>query len=407
MAGPLGHVRVLELSRVLAGPWAAQTLADLGASVIKVEKPSAGDDTRAFAPPYAAASDGSPSGESAYFLSTNRGKRSVTIDFIHPEGQKLVRALAANSDVLIENFKVDGLAKYGLDYPSLHALNPGLIYCSITGFGQTGPYRHKPGYDFMIQGIGGLMSVTGEPDQHPGGGPVKVGVAVADVFTGLYATIAILGALSHRDRTGAGQHIDLALLDTQVAILANQAMNYLVTGAAPRRLGNAHPNIVPYQVFAASDGHLIVAVGNESQYAHLCEVLERPDLASDPRYATNASRVNHRDELVAIIGGIFATRTMRDWLDALERVGVPCGPINNIAEVFADPQVLARGLRVDLPHPALGSVPSVANPIKYSATPIAYRSAPPMLGADTDEILCGLLGLSSAELARLRKAGVV
>jgi crotonobetainyl-CoA:carnitine CoA-transferase CaiB-like acyl-CoA transferase len=407
MAGPLSHVRVLELSRVLAGPWAAQTLADLGASVIKVEKPGAGDDTRAFAPPYATASDGSPSGESAYFLSANRGKRSVTIDFIHPEGQKLVRALAANSDVLIENFKVDGLAKYGLDYPSLHALNPGLIYCSITGFGQTGPYRHRPGYDFMIQGIGGLMSVTGEPDQHPGGGPVKVGVAVADVFTGLYATIAILGAMSHRDRTGAGQHIDLALLDTQVAILANQAMNYLVTGVAPRRLGNAHPNIVPYQVFAASDGHLIVAVGNDSQYAQLCEILGRPDLASDQRFATNASRVNHRDELVAIVSGIFATRTMRDWLDALERVGVPCGPINTIAEVFADPQVLARGVRLDLPHPALGSVPSVANPIKYSETPIAYRSAPPMLGADTDQILRDMLGLAPAEIARLRKAGVV
>jgi glutaryl-CoA transferase len=407
MGGPLSHVRVLELSRVLAGPWAAQTLADLGASVIKVEKPGTGDDTRAFAPPYAAASDGSPSGESAYFLSANRGKRSVTIDFIQPEGQKLVRALAANSDVLIENFKVDGLAKYGLDYPSLHALNPGLIYCSITGFGQTGPYRHKPGYDFMIQGIGGLMSITGEPDQHPGGGPVKVGVAVADVFTGLYATIAILGAMSHRDRTGAGQHIDLALLDTQVAILANQAMNYLVTGVAPRRLGNAHPNIVPYQVFAASDGHLIVAVGNDSQYAQLCEILGRPDLASDQRFATNASRVNHRDELVAVVGGIFATRTMRDWLDALERVGVPCGPINTIAEVFADPQVVARGVRLELPHPALGSVPSVANPIKYSETPIAYRSAPPMLGADTDEILRDMLGLAPAEIARLRKAGVV
>src|SRR5512146_2848755 len=407
MAGPLSHVRVLELSRVLAGPWAAQTLADLGASVIKVEKPGAGDDTRAFAPPYAAASDGSPSGESAYFLSTNRGKRSVTIDFIHPEGQKLVRALAAKSDVVIENFKVDGLAKYGLDHASLRALNPGLVYCSITGFGQTGPYRHKPGYDFMIQGIGGLMSITGEPDRHPGGGPVKVGVAVADVFTGLYATIAILGALAHSDRTGAGQHIDLALLDTQVAVLANQAMNYLVTGVAPQRLGNAHPNIVPYQVFAASDGHLIVAVGNETQYARLCEVLGRPDLASDQRFATNASRVNHRDELVAIIGAIFAARTMRDWLDALERVGVPCGPINTVAEVFADPQVRSRGLRLELPHPSLGSVPSVANPIKYSETPIAYRSAPPTLGADTDEILRDMLGLAPAEIARLRQAGVV
>ncbi len=407
MAGPLGHVRVLELSRVLAGPWAAQTLADLGASVIKVEKPGAGDDTRTYAPPYAATSDGAQSSESAYFLSTNRGKRSVTIDFIHPEGQKLVQALAAKSDVVIENFKVDGLAKYGLDYPSLHALNPGLVYCSITGFGQTGPYRHRPGYDFMIQGIGGLMSITGEPDQRPGGGPVKVGVAVADVFTGLYATIAILGALAHRDRTGVGQHIDLALLDTQVAVLANQAMNYLVTGVAPQRLGNAHPNIVPYQVFGASDGHIIVAVGNENQYARLCEVIGRADLASDERFATNASRVNHRDELIAILQGIFATRTMRQWLDALERVGVPCGPINTIADVFADPQVQARGLRLDLPHPAIGSVPSVANPIKYSATPIAYRSAPPMLGADTDEILRDMLGLAPTEIARMRKAGIV
>jgi crotonobetainyl-CoA:carnitine CoA-transferase CaiB-like acyl-CoA transferase len=407
MAGPLGHIRVLELSRVLAGPWAAQTLADLGASVIKVEKPGAGDDTRAFAPPYAATSDGSQSSESAYFLSTNRGKRSVTIDFIHPEGQKLVRALAAKSDVVIENFKVDGLAKYGLDYPSLHALNPGLIYCSITGFGQTGPYRHKPGYDFMIQGIGGLMSITGEPDQRPGGGPVKVGVAVADVFTGLYATIAILGALAHRDRSGAGQHIDLALLDTQVAVLANQAMNYLVTGVAPQRLGNAHPNIVPYQVFGASDGHIIVAVGNESQYARLCEVIGRSDLASDERFATNASRVNNREELVAILRSVFATRTMRQWLDALERVGVPCGPINTIADVFADPQVQARGLKLDLPHPTIGSVPSVANPIKYSATPISYRSAPPMLGADTDEILREMLDVTPAEIARMRKAGIV
>jgi crotonobetainyl-CoA:carnitine CoA-transferase CaiB-like acyl-CoA transferase len=407
MAGPLEHIRVLELSRVLAGPWAAQTLADLGASVIKVEKPVVGDDTRTYAPPYAATSDGGQSSESAYFLSTNRGKRSVTIDFIHPEGQRLVQALAAKSDVFIENFKVGGLAKYGLDYPSLKPLNPGLVYCSITGFGQTGPYRHKPGYDFMIQGIGGLMSITGEPDQRPGGGPMKVGVAVADVFTGLYATIAILGALSHRDRTGAGQHIDLALLDTQVAVLANQAMNYLVTGVAPQRLGNAHPNIVPYQVFAASDGHIIVAVGNENQYARLCEVIGRPDLASDEHFATNAARVNNRDELIAALGGIFLMRTMRQWLDALERAGVPCGPINTIADVFADPQVQARGMRLDLPHPALGSVPSVANPIRYSATPISYRSAPPMLGADTDEILRDILGIAPAEIARMRKAGIV
>ena len=399
MGGPLGHVRVLELSRVLAGPWAAQTLADLGASVIKVEKPGTGDDTRTYAPPYAANRDGSHSGESAYFLSTNRGKRSVTIDFIHPEGQKLVQALAAKSDVVIENFKVGGLAKYGLDYPSLQPLNPGLIYCSITGFGQTGPYRHKPGYDFMIQGIGGLMSITGEPDQRPGGGPMKVGVAVADIFTGLYAAIAILGALAHRDRTGAGQYIDLALLDTQVAVLANQAMNYLVTGVAPQRLGNAHPNIVPYQVFAASDGHIIVAVGNENQFARMCEVIGRPDLASDARFASNASRVHNREELVAILQGIFVTRTMRDWLQALERAGVPCGPINTVADVFADPQVQARGLKLDLPHPSIGSVPSVANPIKYSMTPIDYRSAPPMLGADTDEILREMLGVTPEEIA--------
>ena len=407
MGGPLGHVRVLELSRVLAGPWAAQTLADLGASVIKVEKPGAGDDTRSYAPPYAANRDGSQSSESAYFLSTNRGKRSVTIDFIHPEGQKLVQALATKSDVVIENFKVDGLTKYGLDYPSLQPLNPGLIYCSITGFGQTGPYRHKPGYDFMIQGIGGLMSITGEPDQRPGGGPMKVGVAVADIFTGLYAAIAILGALAHRDRTGAGQYIDLALLDTQVAVLANQAMNYLVTGVAPQRLGNAHPNIVPYQVFAASDGHIIVAVGNENQFARMCEVIGRPGLASDARFATNASRVNNRDELIAILQGIFAARTMRDWLESLERAGVPCGPINTVADVFADPQVQARGLKLDLPHPSIGLVPSVANPIKYSATPISYSSAPPMLGADTDEILREMLGVTPEEIARLRKAGIV
>ena len=407
MGGPLGHVRVLELSRVLAGPWAAQTLADLGASVIKVEKPGAGDDTRSYAPPYAANRDGSQSSESAYFLSTNRGKRSVTIDFIHPEGQKLVQALAAKSDVVIENFKVDGLAKYGLDYPSLQPLNPGLIYCSITGFGQTGPYRHKPGYDFMIQGIGGLMSITGEPDQRPGGGPMKVGVAVADIFTGLYAAIAILGALAHRDRTGGGQYIDLALLDTQVAVLANQAMNYLVTGVAPQRLGNAHPNIVPYQVFVASDGHIIVAVGNENQFARMCEVIGRSELASDARFATNASRVNNRDELIAILQGIFAARTMRDWLESLERAGVPCGPINTVADVFADPQVQARGLKLDLPHPSIGSVPSVANPIKYSATPISYSSAPPMLGADTDEILREMIGVPPEEIARLRKVGIV
>jgi crotonobetainyl-CoA:carnitine CoA-transferase CaiB-like acyl-CoA transferase len=407
MAGPLGHIRVLELSRVLAGPWAAQTLADLGATVIKVEKPGTGDDTRSWAPPYARTRDGRPGTETAYFLSTNRGKRSVTIDFTHPEGQRLVRALAGWSDVVIENFKVGGLAKYALDYPSLRALKPALVYCSITGFGQTGPYRNRPGYDFMIQGLGGLMSITGEPDARPGGAPMKVGVAVADLFTGLYATIAILGALAHHERTGEGQHIDLALLDSQVAMLANQAMNYLTTGVAPERLGNAHPNIMPYQVFAASDGHFIVAVGNESQYARLCEVAGRRELANDPRFASNAMRVKHREELGRLLGEVFRARTMREWLDALERGGVPCGPINTIAEVFADPQVQARGMRLELPHPTLGSVPSVANPIKYSATPISYRSAPPTLGADTDEVLRDILDIAPAEIERMRKAGIV
>lgn len=407
MAGPLGHIRVLELARVLAGPWAAQTLADLGADVIKVEKPGAGDDTRSWAPPYARARDGRPGTETAYFLSTNRGKRSVTIDLAHPEGQRLVRRLAQWSDVVIENFKVGGLARYGLDYPSLRALKPALVYCSITGFGQTGPYRDRAGYDFMIQGLGGLMSITGEPDTRPGGAPMKVGVAVADLFTGLYATIAILGALAHRERTGEGQHIDMALLDAQVAMLANQAMNYLTTGVAPQRLGNAHPNIVPYQVFAASDGHLIVAVGNEGQYARLCETVGRPELATDARFASNEMRVKHREELGRLLGEAFRTRTMHEWLGALERAGVPCGPINTLADVFADPQVRARGMRLDLPHPTLGSVPSVANPIKYSGTPLSYRSAPPTLGADTDEVLRAILGLAPAEIERLRKAGVI
>lgn len=407
MAGPLGHVRVLELSRVLAGPWAAQTLADLGATVIKVEKPGAGDDTRSWAPPYARTSDGRPGVETAYFLSANRGKRSVTIDIASPEGQRLVRGLAGWSDVVIENFKVGGLARYGLDYPSLRALKPALVYCSITGFGQTGPYSNRPGYDFMIQGLGGLMSITGEPDERPGGAPMKVGVAVADLFTGLYATIAILGALAHRDRTGEGQHIDMALLDSQIAMLANQGMNYLTTGVAPRRLGNAHPNIVPYQVFAASDGHLIVAVGNENQYRRLCEVVGRPQLATDQRFASNEMRVKHREEMGRLLGEAFGTRSMREWLDALERAGVPCGPINKLDEVFDDPQVRARGMRIDLPHPTLGSVPSVANPIRYSATPIAYRSAPPTLSADTDEVLRDILYLTPSEIEKLRVIKVI
>ncbi|WP_431855619.1 CaiB/BaiF CoA transferase family protein [Azospirillum sp.] len=404
MAGPLSHIKVLELSRVLAGPWAAQTLADLGADVVKVERPGAGDDTRTWGPPWAGEGEDR---QAAYFLSTNRGKRSVTIDFERPEGQELVRRLAAEADVVIENFKVGGLKKYGLDYDSLKAVNPRLVYCSVTGFGQTGPYAPRAGYDFMIQGLGGLMSITGLPDGEPGGGPVKVGVAVTDVFTGLYATIGIMGALAHRDRTGEGQMVDMALLDVQVAILANQGMNYLVSGKAPQRLGNAHPNIVPYQAFPTRDGHIIIAIGNNGQFSKFCTAAGRPELAQDPRFADNASRVAHRADMVAILTDLMPTRTTREWLDALEPLGVPCGPINDLQAVFEDPQVQARGLRQDLPHPVLGSVPTVANPIRYSATPLAHDRAPPMLGADTEDVLGGQLGLGAEDIAALRDKGVI
>ncbi len=400
MPGPLSHVRVLELSRVLAGPWAAQTLADLGADVIKVERPGAGDDTRAWGPPWAG-------DQSAYFLSTNRGKRSITIDFENPEGQELVRKLAAEADVVIENFKVGGLVKYGLDYESLKAVNPRLVYCSITGFGQDGPYAKRAGYDFMIQGMGGLMSITGLPDGEPGAGPVKVGVAVTDIFTGLYATIGVLGALNHRDRTGEGQWVNLALLDVQVAVLANQAMNCLVGGTPPQRLGNAHPNIVPYQAFPTQDGYIILAVGNDGQFAKFCQVVGRPDLAADERYATNPARVAHRKELVPIIEELLTQRASRDWLDALEAVGVPCGPINDLTQVFADPHVQARRIHQDLPHPNLGTVPTVASPIRYSATPIEHEVAPPTLGQHTDAVLGEALGLCAADIAALRDKGVI
>lgn len=404
MAGPLSYVRVLELSRVLAGPWAAQTLADLGADVIKVERPGAGDDTRSWGPPWVGEGE---ERQAAYFLSTNRGKRSITIDFERPEGQELVRSLVAQADVVIENFKVGGLTKYGLDYDSLRAVNPRLVYCSITGFGQTGPYAPRAGYDFMIQGLGGLMSITGLPDGEPGGGPVKVGVAVTDVFTGLYATIGILGALAHRDRTGEGQAVDMALLDVQVAVLANQAMNYLVSGKPPQRLGNAHPNIVPYQAFPTRDGHIIIAVGNNGQFAKFCAAAGRSELAQDPRFASNEARVANRADMVAILTEVMRTRDTRDWLAALEPLGVPCGPINDLKAVFEDPQVQARGIRQDLPHPKLGSVPTVASPIRYSATPLVHDRAPPMLGSDTDEVLGGQLGLSAADIAALRDKGVI
>lgn len=406
MAGPLSHVRVLDLSRVLAGPWAGQLLADLGAEVIKVERPGAGDDTRGWGPPWLQTEGGASGdrpGESAYFLSCNRGKKSVAVDMASPEGQAIIRDLAARSDVVLENFKVGGLKKYGLDYDSLKALKPDLVYCSITGFGQDGPYAHRAGYDVMIQAMGGLMSLTGEPD----GMPTKVGVAFTDIFTGMYASVAVLAALAHRDRTGEGQYVDMALLDVQVAVLANQAMNYLVSGTAPVRHGNAHPNIVPYQAFATIDGHLVLAVGNDAQFARFCALAGRPELAEDPRFSTNPQRVAHRAELVPIVAGIVAGRTTAEWIAALEEKGIPCGPINTLDQVFADPQVRHRGIRRSWPHTAAGTVDLVRCPIRYSDLPSAAATAPPLLGEHTAQVLEDLLGLGPARLKALRAAGVI
>ena len=407
----LAGVRVLDLTRVLAGPWCTQTLADLGAEVIKIERPpgnghSGGDDTRGWGPPFLKDREGHDTSDAAYFLGTNRNKRSVTIDIAQPEGQALIRQLAQGCDVLIENFKVGDMARYGLDAASVRALCPRLVYCSITGFGQTGPYRDRAGYDYAIQGMGGLMSLTGERDDLPGGGPQKVGVAVADLFTGMYATVAILAALRHRDATGVGQVIDMALLDTQVAMLANLGANYMVTRQAPRRAGNAHQNIVPYQVFEVADGHLILAVGNDGQFIRFCGVAGCPELASDPRFASNAQRVRHRDILVPLLATPLRQRKRSDWLAALEAAKVPCGPINDLADVFSDPQVIERGMTVTLPHPDTDALELVASPIKLSATPVQMRRAPPLLGQHTDEVLAEL-GLDDAARALLRSGGVI
>ncbi len=405
--GALSHIRVLDLSRVLAGPWAGQILADLGADVIKVERPVSGDDTRAWGPPFLRDENGHDTSEAAYYLSANRNKQSVTIDFTRPEGQALVRELAARSDVLIENFKVGGLAAYGLDYPTLKAINPRLIYCSITGFGQSGPYARRAGYDFMIQGLGGLMSLTGRAEAEEGAGPVKVGVALTDILTGLYSSTAILAALAHRDQGGEGQHIDMALLDVQVACLANQAMNYLSTGVAPRRLGNAHPNIVPYQDFPTADGDFILTVGNDSQFRKFAEVAGRPEWAEDSRFKSNALRVAHRAELIPLIRQVTVFRTTTQWVAELEAAGVPCGPINDLAQVFADPQVVARGLAIKLPHALGGTVPLVASPIRLSQTPVEYRRAPPLLGEHTQAVLRDVLGLSDEAIALLHEGLVL
>ncbi|MBC8057821.1 MAG: CoA transferase [Rhizobiales bacterium] len=408
---PLAGVRVLDLSRVLAGPWCTQTLADLGADVIKVERPAIGDDTRGWGPPFLKDSAGADTTDAAYYLGTNRNKRSITVDIARPEGQALIRRIALRSDVFVENYKVGDMARYGLDFASLHALNPRLVYCSVTGFGQTGPYRERAGYDYAIQGMGGLMSVTGPSraeiaDDASGGGPQKVGVAVADLFTGMYAATAILAALRHRDLSGEGQAIDMALLDTQVAMLANLGANYLTTGVAPQRVGNAHQNIVPYQVFEVADGHMIVAVGNDGQFAKFCAVAGQPGLAQDPRFARNADRVRHRATLVPLLAASMKTRTRGDWLESLEAAKVPCGPINDLAEVFADPHVQQRGMTVQMPHPAAGTVNLVASPMKFSATPVQYRRPPPLLGEHTGEVLLEL-GFDAAEIEALRSAKAI
>jgi crotonobetainyl-CoA:carnitine CoA-transferase CaiB-like acyl-CoA transferase len=403
MAGPLSHIRVLDLSRVLAGPWAGQNLADLGAEVIKIERPGVGDDSRAFGPPWVKDREGKDTRDSAYFTSANRGKKSVTVNLALAEGQGLARELALACDVLIENYKYGDLARYGLGYEQLRELNPRLVYCSVTGFGHTGPYRERPGYDFMIQGMGGMMSVTGEPD----GTPQRAGVPIADIITGMYASIAICAALAHREHSGRGQHLDLALLDAQIALLAYQNTNYFATGVPPARIGNLHPNIVPYQPFRASDGELILACGNDNLYRKFCEAAGCPELARDARFATNGKRVENRAELTRLLGDVFRKRTQREWLEVLQAAGVPNGPINDVAQVFEEPQVKARGVRIELDHVAAGRLSMVASPMRFSGTPIEYQSAPPVLGQHTAAVLRELLGKKDADIARLRDGGVI
>lgn len=407
MNGALSHVTVLDLSRVLAGPWAGQVLADLGARVIKVERPDGGDDTRSWGPPFLRDPQGNDSADAAYYLCANRNKQSITVDITTPEGQRIVRDLARKSDVVIENFKVDGLAAYGLDYASLRAVHPQIIYCSITGFGQTGPYAQRAGYDLLVQAMGGLMSITGRRDDEPGAGPQKAGVAVADILTGLYATIGILAALSYRERSGQGQHIDLGLLDVQVACLGNQALNYLVGGNIPQRSGNAHPNLVPYQDFPTSDGYMVIAVGNDAQFARLCTVMGLPHLTADPDFLTNKGRVINRRELIEQLTAVTLTHPTSHWIAALESVGVPAGPINTVDAVFDDPQVRARRMVVELPHPVAGTVPLVANPLRLSETPVTYRSAPPPLGAQTQQVLAEFLAMPGSKIEELRAKGII
>jgi crotonobetainyl-CoA:carnitine CoA-transferase CaiB-like acyl-CoA transferase len=405
MAGPLSGIRVIDLSRILAGPWSTQMLADLGADVIKIERPLIGDDTRGWGPPFLDCGDGA-AGEAAYFLAANRGKRSITIDVSKPDGQEIVRDLARGADVFIENYKVGDMARYGLDYASLSSLNPGLVYCSITGFGQSGPYKHRAGYDFVIQAMGGLMSITGESDDL-GGGPQKCGVPIADLMTGMYSVVAIVSALLERKSSGRGQYIDMSLLDTQIAWLANQASNYLVSGRVPKRWGNAHPNLCPYQSFASKDGDFIVAVGNDRQFAALCDALDLKDIAHDARFETNAVRLKNREALVALLGRVFIRDSTAAWLQRLERLGVPCGPVLTIPQALSDEHVLARGMRFELWHSRGAVVPQIANPIKFSRTPVEYRRAAPALGEHTNTVLSEDLGLSPERIQALRAAGAI
>ena len=404
--GALSHIRVLDLSRVLAGPWCTQILADLGADVIKIERPGSGDDTRQWGPPFVSV-DGGGNEESLYFLATNRGKRSMTLDLSDSRGQKVVHELAAHCDVVVENFKVGALARYGLDYETLKGINPSLVYCSITGFGQTGPYADRAGYDFMIQAMGGLMSVTGEAEDIAGTNPQKVGVAIADLVTGLYSANAIQTALIHRERTGQGQYIDMALLDCQVAILANQAMTYLAAGQTPVRMGNAHPNIVPYQVFETQNGHIILAIGNDGQFRRFCELADQPHLAQDPRFVANRGRVKHRAQLIEALALLMKSKNTDDWLNLLEPEGIPCGRINSIDETLNDPQVIHRQMRTQALHSSLGEINLLGSPLKLSETPGEVRRAPPVLGEDTDQVLREVLGYEDSAIRGLHADGVV
>ena len=407
MQGALSNIRVLDLSRILAGPWCTQNLADLGAEVIKVERPATGDDTRHWGPPWIRDVEGNETTDSTYFASANRNKKSIAVDIASPEGQALIRELVAESDVLVENYKVGDLARYGLAYDDLRKVNPRLIYCSITGYGQSGPSAHRPGYDFVFQGLGGLMSITGERDDLPGGGPQKVGVAITDVMTGMYACVAILAAVNARSMSGVGQYIDMALLDCIVAFGGNQANNYVMTGQVPKRSGNAHPALVPYQVFATLNGHIIVAAGNDNQWQRLCKVMARADLASDPRFNQVSGRITHREALIVELERVMLTRKSEDWLVALEEGGIPVGPINDYAEVFADPQVRHRQLQVDLPRPEGGTLPAIASPLRLSETPVTYRSAPPTLGQNTDEVLRSVLGKTPEQVDLLAASGTI